>query len=194
VLVGLHRREFAVNWKTMLEAFIETHHIATLHPQVAKALLYQEASVAHFRRHSMTVVPAARASRWDERRTQSWRAWLEDPAYLEYHYTIFPNVSVHVFLWGLTFLFRCLPHARDPERMTMDVWIWKRIAEGETPPEPLSMPNAMQMILDQDYGNVELVQRGMRSRAFDHPRLSAFESRIGHLHAVLDGYLDGRGA
>lgn len=189
VLVAAKTHDFDANWKTVIEAFIETYHIAWLHPQVAKSLLYHDAAIAHFRRHSMTVVPAAKANRWAERRGGHWREWLADPAYLELHYTIFPNVSVHLFLWGLTFLFRCLPHPTDPERMRMDVWVWKRLAEGETPPPRLSMQDAMAKILEQDYANVPFVQRGIRSRAFDGPRLSFYESRIAHLHAVLAEYL-----
>jgi phenylpropionate dioxygenase-like ring-hydroxylating dioxygenase large terminal subunit len=94
VLVAEKCLDLDANWKTALEAFIETHHITSLHPQVAKALVYDQAAIAHFARHSMTVVPAAKATRWAERRTQGWHEWLRDPAYLEYHYTIFPKAGL----------------------------------------------------------------------------------------------------
>lgn len=189
VLVAARTHEFEANWKTVLEAFIETYHIAGLHPQVAKTLKWKDAAIAHFRRHSMTVVPAPKANRWAERRHQHWREWVADPLYLEYHYTVFPNLSVHVFIRGFTFVFRCLPHPTDVERMRMDVWIWKRLREGETPPPPLAMQDAMIEILEQDYANFASVQRGMRSRAFTGPKLNFYESRIGHFHAVMDAYL-----
>ena len=86
---------------------------------------------------------------------------------------------------GLTFLLRYVPDRRDPERTRLDLWIWKRVAPGETPPAPMSMPNAFGQILEQDRDNIVRVQRGVRSRAFAGPRLNFYESRIGHFHAVI---------
>ena len=189
VLVTERVYDLAANWKTALEAFIETNHIASLHPQVARSLEWSGTAVAHFARHSMTAVPAARARDWAARRRGDWRAWIADPAYVEYHYSIFPNVSIHVFLWGLTFLFRALPHPTDPQRCRLDVWAWKRLAPGETPPAKRSMPDAMLGVLEQDYANIPHVQRGVASRGFAGPILGPAESRIGHLHAVLQQVL-----
>jgi len=166
-------------------------HIATLHPRVGKGLRFDQTAIAHFRRHSLTVVPSIKAPDWPARRTRPWREWLTDATTAELHFSIFPNVTVHLFAWGLTFLFRCLPDRVDPERMRLDVWSWKRLSPGETPPQPLSMPDAMGEVFQQDYDNIPLVQRGVRSRAFDGPRLSLAESRIGHFHAALDDELDG---
>ena len=90
---------------------------------------------------------------------------------------------------GLTFLLRYVPDRRDPERTQLDVRIWKRLVPGETPPARLSMPNAFGQILEQDRDNVVRVQRGVRSRAFDGPRLNLYESRIGLFHVVLDALL-----
>jgi choline monooxygenase len=189
VLVGARSIPLAANWKTGLEAFLETNHIASLHPRVGKGLRFDETALAHFRRHSLTVVPSVKAADWASRRQRPWREWVTDPGSAEVHYSIFPNVTLHLFAWGLTFLFRCTPDAHDPERMVLDVWSWKRLAPGETPPPPLSMPDAMNAVFQQDYDNIPLVQRGVRSRAFRGPTLSVVESRIGHFHAVLDACL-----
>ena len=189
VLVGVKSIPLEANWKTGFEAFIETNHIASLHPRVGKGLRFDETAMAHFRRHSLTVVPSVKAADWDERRRQSWREWVAAAGSAEVHYSIFPNVTLHLFAWGLTFLFRCTPDRVDPERMVLDVWSWKRLAPGETPPAPLSMPDAMGAVFQQDYDNIPLVQRGVRSRAFQRPILSVVESRIGHFHAALDACL-----
>ena len=189
VLVGVKSIALDANWKTGLEAFLETNHIASLHPRVGKGLRFDETAVAHFHRHSLSVVPSVQARDWDARRRQPWREWVVDPRASEVHYSIFPNVTLHLFAWGLTFLFRCQPDRVNPERMVLDVWSWKRLEVGETPPEPLSMPDAMGAVFQQDYDNIPLVQRGVRSRAFRGPILSVVESRIGHFHAVLDACL-----
>lgn len=185
VLVGVKAFELEANWKIVLEAFIETNHIATLHPRVGKGLLFERTSIAHFRRHSLSAVPTKQAADWEVRRTRHWHDWTTDPSTVELHYLMFPNVSIHLFAWGLTFLFRCVPDTRNPERTRLDVWSWMRLREGETPPPPLSMPDAMGQVFQQDYENIPLVQRGVRSQSFTGPKLSIVESRIGHLHAAL---------
>ncbi|HJQ84456.1 MAG TPA: aromatic ring-hydroxylating dioxygenase subunit alpha [Candidatus Binatia bacterium] len=185
VLVARRTFELEANWKTVVEAFIETNHVASLHPRVGKGLRFAETAVAHFPRHSLTVVPTVRAADWTERQARDWTAWVTDPSTSEIHYSIFPNLTVHLFALGLTFLFRYLPDRRDPERTRLDVWTWMRVREGETPPAPMSMPEAMGQVFQQDYDNIAMVQRGVRSRAFDGPRLNVYESRIGHFHAVL---------
>jgi len=193
VLVAAKTLQLNANWKVAIEAFIETNHIASLHPRVSKGLRFDETAVAHLRRHSLTVLPTKLAHDWGARRRESWRAWITDPATSEIHYSIFPNVTVHLFVSGLTFLFRFLPDGKDPELTRLDVWTWKRLQEGETPPPPMSMPDAMGEVFRQDYENIPFVQRGVRSRAFRGPLLNVFESRIGHFHGVVDGFLRARG-
>jgi phenylpropionate dioxygenase-like ring-hydroxylating dioxygenase large terminal subunit len=191
VLVAANTLAVEANWKTTLEAFIETNHIASLHPRVGRGLAFADTAVAHFERHSMAAIPIAGRVDWADRCRRPWREWAADPDVAELHYFIFPNLSVHLFM-GLTFLLRYVPDRRDPERTRLDVWIWKRVAPGETPPAPMSMPNAFGQIIEQDRDNVVRVQRGVRSRAFDGPRLNLYESRIGHFHAVLDQQLQQR--
>ena len=129
------------------------------------------------------------AQDWTARRGQHWRTWINDATTSEIHYSVFPNVTVHLFASGLTFLFHYLPDPTDPERTRLDSWTWKRLQEGETPPPPMSMPDAMGEVFQQDYDNIPLVQRGIRSRSFQGPRLNIVESRIGHFHAVVDAFL-----
>ena len=188
VLVAANVHDVAANWKTTLEAFIETNHIASLHPRIGKGLAFADTAVAHFQRHSLTVIPHQGHAEWAARCREPWSTWIADAATAELHYFLFPNVTVHQFM-GLTFVLRFVPDRRDPERTHLQVWIWKRLVPGETPPPPLSMPNAFGQILEQDVDNAARVQRGVRSRAFDGPRLNLYESRIGHFHAVLDAEL-----
>jgi len=189
VLVAVKTVQVEANWKITLEAFIETNHIASLHPRVGRGLDFDATAIAHLRRHSMTAIPTTQATDWAERRCRPWPDWAADPSTVETHYSIFPNLTVHLFAMGLTFLLRYVPDRRDPERTRLDVWIWKRLGPGETPPPPMSMPDAFGPILQQDCDNVVRVQRGVRSRAFTCPRLNLFESRIGHFHAVVDELL-----
>ena len=52
----------------------------------------------------------------------------------DYHYTIFPNISVNVHSDDVM-LFRQRPHATDPNKMYYDIWLFELVAEGEEWPE-----------------------------------------------------------
>ncbi len=188
-IVRTERHEVNANWKVVLEAFAGASHIAGLESPVPLGLDPTQAGMYHFERHSMHVVPAEKAQHWPVRRAKDWRAWVGDPRYLEFHYTVFPNLSVHVFIHGLTLLCCCLPHPADPERTTLHLWLWARVRAGRPLPEPMSMQEANLEILQQFAPHFEAVQHGMRSRAYPGPLLSVFESRIGHFHAVWQRYL-----
>ena len=52
----------------------------------------------------------------------------------DYHYLIFPNVSLNVHADDLM-LFRQRPHPTDPDRMFYDIWTFELVADGHEPPE-----------------------------------------------------------
>ncbi|MCG8588585.1 MAG: aromatic ring-hydroxylating dioxygenase subunit alpha [Proteobacteria bacterium] len=113
----------------------------------------------------------------------------------DYHYTIFPNISLNILgdeLW----IFRHWPHPSDPDRMTFDFQIYRPVPEGQArPPRPetqrgqgaqFSLNNE---VLDQDARNLPGVQRGMHSEGFEGSWLSDQERRIRHFHHTLDQML-----
>lgn len=183
--------EFPVNWKVGLEAFIETYHVAFLHPDYAKASELEETKVACFQHHSISATPSIKANNWPERSKLGWRDWIADRYYMEYYCTLFPNVSVHVLIQGLTAAFRFRPHALDPQKMVMDIWLYQNRSHKKTTAILKAIENGeIPEILAQDFVNFEHVQKGLRSRSFQGPNLNYFESRIAHFHQVLRSYLD----
>jgi len=117
----------------------------------------------------------------------------------DYHYTIFPNVTLNVHGRGF-WLFRHRPHPSDPERMLFDFQDYLRwpasLGERERPAHRHDVEGgtSLGVVLDQDLYNLPRVQAGMRSRAFSGLLLSAQERRIRHFHHTLEEYVAGASA
>jgi phenylpropionate dioxygenase-like ring-hydroxylating dioxygenase large terminal subunit len=110
------------------------------------------------------------------------------------HAYVFPNSALISYL-GNTLWYRFLPDAKDPEVCTWEIWaVSQRPAD-----EPMVRPELQELthqrelppVYQQDASNMELQQRGIRSRGFTHdiyaPR---YENMITNMHRVLDGYLE----
>lgn len=116
----------------------------------------------------------------------------------DYHYTIFPNVTLNTHADDLM-LFRQRPHATDPDRMLYDIWMFEHLPHGtEPPPRPRHQhfrhgDRSIGQVLDQDAMNLPTVQKGMHSSAFKGLWLGDQELRIRHFHKVLDDYLTADG-
>src|SRR3546814_2909270 len=52
----------------------------------------------------------------------------------DYHYTIFPNVSMNVHADDVM-MFRQRPHPTNPDKMFYDVWLFELVPDGEEWPE-----------------------------------------------------------
>jgi len=116
----------------------------------------------------------------------------------DYHYLIFPNVTLNVHADDLM-LFRQRPHPTDPDRMFYDIWTFELVPEGhEWPARPKHQhfkhgEKSIGLVLDQDAANLPGVQAGMHSEAFAGLWIGAQELRIRHFHKVIDDYVYGPG-
>jgi hypothetical protein len=114
----------------------------------------------------------------------------------DYHYLIFPNVTLNVHADDLM-LFRQRPHPTDPDRMLYDVWTFELVPEGaERPPRPKHQyfrhgDKSIGLVLDQDAQNLPGVQDGMHSAGLEGLWIGSQELRIRHFHKVLMDYLGG---
>lgn len=116
----------------------------------------------------------------------------------DYHYTIFPNVTLNTHASDLM-LFRQRPHPTDPDRMFYDIWMFELPdAEKDDPEQEYRRPKhqvfthgdkSIGLVLDQDAVNLPNVQKGMHSNGFPGLWLGEQELRIRHFHKVIDDYL-----
>ncbi len=135
-----------------------------------------------------------------KRRTQNERgvdySELNDDQLTDnYHYMIFPNLTLNVFSDRMM-LFRQRPHETDPNKMYYDVTVHVRVPDNQPRPP---MPDhehvrfgerSLGLVLDQDAVNLPHVQRGMNSSAFEGLWISAQERRIRHMHHTLMQYIE----
>lgn len=108
---------------------------------------------------------------------------------------IFPNTiilpSADSILW-----YRARPNGRDVNSCVFDVWNLERFADGKAPPiqrdfypdvESFAGQNSF---LEQDFGNIAAVQKGMKSRGFTAARTNPVqEVPINNFHKTLYRYL-----
>jgi choline monooxygenase len=114
----------------------------------------------------------------------------------DYHYLIFPGLVFNTHAGGFL-LFRIRPHATDPDRCWFDLYRFAWPDEHRPLPPPTAnvwVPQgagSFGQVLDQDFANLPRVQRGMHSASLEHVTLSFQETRVIHVHTVVDEYLDG---
>ena len=113
----------------------------------------------------------------------------------DWEFHVFPNVEIHCFSYG-SWILRARPHGLDPEATIFDMWYLRRVPDGmELPPpaphEEIPEGGSCGAVMDQDFANLPLQQAGMHSAGFTGLRISTYETRISHMHDVLDRYLGG---
>ncbi len=117
-------------------------------------------------------------------------------------YFQFPNF----FIWGgyANLVYRFRPWANDPEQALMEIIVLPPAPKDAPVPPPASMhllgpdetfADAKELgdlgpFFDQDLGNMEWVQKGLRVTRKTGVTLARYqESQIRHFHRTLDGYL-----
>jgi len=108
---------------------------------------------------------------------------------------VFPNqVFLHSSVDGII-CYRSRPNGRDPDSCIFDIWSLVRYAPGKAPPlerEFCSDWTAQPWgrILMQDFGNMERVQKGMRSRAFKGARPNPKQERaVSNFHRGIHSFV-----
>ena len=125
-----------------------------------------------------------------------------------YHYTLFPNFAVSLWVDGFHFL-RARPHPTDPEKCVFDNFWYAPDPAGVSGPvrttaglverdaeiehEVFALgEKSMGLTIDQDLTVFPGQQRAMHSRGYKGSYLAGQESRISRLHELVDDYIAGR--
>ncbi len=114
---------------------------------------------------------------------------------------IFPNLVTLPYPDGVI-VYRARPDGDNPDSCLFDVWGLQRYAPGAEPAinrvELLGQDDwkgigSVSIILEQDFTNMEQVQRGMKSKGFPGNRLNPIqELAIANKHKVLREYIFGK--
>ena len=118
----------------------------------------------------------------------------EDMAIAGTDWHVFPNTlflpAADSMLW-----YRMRPHPTNPTECFFDIWCLERYAEGKAPPlqrdyyDTLEAFRGENPFLEQDFGNLIAVQKGVQSRSFPVMRTSPVqEIPVSNFHKVLAEY------
>jgi phenylpropionate dioxygenase-like ring-hydroxylating dioxygenase large terminal subunit len=111
---------------------------------------------------------------------------------------LFPNQNI---LHGETFAlcYRVRPYGDDPNKCVFESYALERFPEGEAPitewvyADPTG--ENWGSVLAQDFGNMQFVQKGMKSSGFRGPLPNPHqEQKVINLHRNLATFMEGRGA
>jgi phenylpropionate dioxygenase-like ring-hydroxylating dioxygenase large terminal subunit len=180
------------NWKILAEAFLEVYHARTIHPKTVGPSLDTRGTVISLfdHGHQNMLSPVNRGTRGDRRELlPTWDGVTEiftsdvQPAY-----GIFPNLITPLDARGFPFL-GFWPLAIDQTRLDI-TWFATDWGEGEMPDEQREIWDArltrFDTVMDEDYANLEPIQRSMETAAHGGQVINYQERRIWHVQAWID--------
>jgi phenylpropionate dioxygenase-like ring-hydroxylating dioxygenase large terminal subunit len=182
--------ELACNWKILAEGFLEVYHARTVHPAtVAPTLDTRGTVIALFDHgHQNMLSPVKPGTRTDGRETLATLAHV--PAVMREHiqpaHGIFPNIISPLDARGFPFLV-FWPVAIDRTRLDI-VWFVADWGEGDLPGADLwrKRLERFDLLMEEDYRNLEPIQRSMEHAAHGGQVVNYQERRIWHVHAWID--------
>ncbi|WP_319454562.1 MULTISPECIES: aromatic ring-hydroxylating oxygenase subunit alpha [unclassified Mycobacterium] len=183
-LVAVRPTLRAMNWKVLVEQFLEGYHIRSTHKDTFYPIQYDDLNVIEaFGPNTRITFPYQNIERLRDRPESSWNVGHR----VTYVYHLFPNVMF------VTFPNQVLVVTIDPVDVEhTDVTIYAlatpEVAEyvsanPEVADDPRSLLNAGGM---EDNEMSEGVQRGLHAGANSFVEFGRHESAIGRFHATLD--------
>ena len=186
-LVAVRPTRRAMNWKVLVEQFLEGYHIRTTHKDTFFPLQYDDLNVVEaFGPNSRITFPYRNIERLRDRPESSW---IVDHR-VTYVYHLFPNVMVATFP-NQVLVIAIDPVDLDHTTVTIYAMVTPDVAQYvEANPDAASGPRSL--LNDggvEDNEMSEGVQRGLHAGANAFVEFGTHESAIGRFHANLDDRL-----
>lgn len=186
----IERRDYLVNcnWKVYIDNYLEGYHIPIAHPALFRELEYDEYRVDIYRYHSFQHAPFRPAS--NNPAHDADRRFLRTEAEEQaLYYWAFPNVMLNFYPDNLQ-INTIIP--LDHERtLTVFEWYFEQPGTGsgwESMQQSIAFSDQVQK---EDIEICEIVQKGLRSRAYDKGRFSVKrENGVHHFHTLLAKFLN----
>ena len=177
----LHRK---MNWKLMLDTFLEPYHFAPLHPTTVGPLIHHNLCLLDT--YGQNLREALIRKSIDGLRDQPEESW-DFPLHSAIVYLLFPNAGLvmqrdHVELW------RSYPVADKPDEciVLMDYYI-PEPAETQSAKDhwERNMDLAVRTVLEEDIPGVEGMQVGLASGAMTHSTFGRSEPALIHFEREI---------
>lgn len=179
VVAGQERVPVPVNWKILVEGFLEGYHLRSTHPRTFLPYGYDNVTaLEHHGPHSRVTFPFRRIEELRDRPPETWGT--DGTVTMVEH--VFPNVvlprlTVH------TALIVVEPLALDASELVI-TQLAAPAADGSIPKAVLRDIEFVGVGLAEDRAMAEIVQRGVRARGGDVV-FGRFEGALTHLHEGL---------
>jgi phenylpropionate dioxygenase-like ring-hydroxylating dioxygenase large terminal subunit len=185
--------ELDCNWKILAEGFLEVYHARTIHPASVAPTLDTRGTVISLFDHGhqnmiSPVKPGTRSDRRDDLGTIAHVPPMFDELCNPAH-GIFPNVITPMDKRGFPFLV-FWPTAIDRTRLDI-VWFASDWGEGDLPGRDTWQLRLERFdgLMDEDYQNLEPIQRSMEHAAHGGQFINYQERRIWHVQAWIDNII-----
>ncbi|OBG59330.1 SRPBCC family protein [Mycobacterium sp. E3339] len=184
-LVYVESTPKAMNWKVLVEQFLEGYHIRSTHKETFFPVQYDDLNVVEtFGPNSRITFPYRNIERLRERPESSWTT----DARVTYLYQLFPNVMVATFP-DLVLVIVVDPLDIDHSTLVVYTMVKPEFDSAHAPSNPAGAGSFIALGAVEDNEMSEGVQHGLRSGANEFVEFGRHESAAGHFHATLDGRL-----
>jgi phenylpropionate dioxygenase-like ring-hydroxylating dioxygenase large terminal subunit len=183
-LVAVRPTLRAMNWKVLVEQFLEGYHIRSTHKDTFYPLQYDDLNVVEaFGPNSRITFPYRNIERLRDRPESAWNVGHR----VTYVYHLFPNVMLATFP-NQVLVITIDPVDVDHTTVTIHAMVTPEVAEymsanPDAADDPRSLLNAGGV---EDNEMSEGVQRGLHAGANTFVEFGTHESAIGRFHATLD--------
>ncbi len=173
----------AINWKVLVEQFLEGYHIRSTHKDTFYPLQYDNLNVVEtFGPNSRITFPYRNIERLRDRPESTWTVHQR----VTFVYHLFPNVML------ATFPDRLVMVVIDPIDIDHSGFLTYTLTEPTLAGDTQDRPGGRSLIdrgALEDYTMSAAVQRGLRAGANAFVEFGRQESAAGHFHATLDDRL-----
>ena len=176
---GFGEAEHPVNWKLLVETFLEGYHIRFLHHDTFFPVQYDNVNVVEsYGQNSRITFPYQNIERpFDTTDEMAVRGRMT------YVHHLFPNVILATFP-GQILMIVLDPVTVDRTLATTFAW---RVGEADARP---GNPSLLNDGAAQDFAIARTIQHGLASGANDRLHFGLFEGAIAHFHRTLDAALE----
>jgi choline monooxygenase len=174
----------AMNWKVLVEQFLEGYHIRTTHKDTFYPIQYDDLNVVErFGPNSRITFPYKNIERLRDRPESTWTVGHR----VTYVYHLFPNVMFATFP-NQALVITIDPIDIDHTTVTIYAMVTPEVAKraSESPDDSAGARNLLNEGGVEDNEMSEGVQRGLHAGANTFVEFGTHESAIGHFHATLD--------
>ena len=180
-----HCFDLDMNWKLVTDTFMESYHLATLHPRTAYPIFHSNRQINEGHGpHVRSIVPRRNFIELKEQQLEEW----DLRKYTTMVYLLFPNSVMlyqkdHIETWRMT------PHPTDPTRCTAEFDLY--IPKGETSERSnryweRCWQLIINTILEEDFPAMLGVQQGINSGVIKHLKIGSNETGIKMFHDAIN--------